>query len=170
EKENLQKIDDSTFELDVARKRKEILDNWKIWALFVKKLTEREWKNTKRSTILQFNNLTSATQHTGEHYQDENSKESTTLITKLFRSLSHLDAEDLFRSIVRDTAVEINLPKDIENYLKNSLAEDIDSILTKVKEPLSNDAQPLLLGQTLLMERQFVKAKMCEDATTKNDP
>ncbi|CAG8472985.1 1744_t:CDS:2, partial [Racocetra fulgida] len=111
-----------------------------------------EWSSPKK------NNLTrsSATQNIRNRSQDGNSEEATILENKVtidenvqeqletssikeagpFRSLSQADAEDLFESIARDTAIEINLPEYIEDYLKNLLAGNIDSILTKVKEPL----------------------------------
>ncbi|CAG8809085.1 23638_t:CDS:2, partial [Dentiscutata erythropus] len=59
--------------------------------------------------------------------------------------IKQTDAEDLFKSIAYNTTVKINFPEDIEDYLKNLLTRDIASILTKAKEPLSNDAQLLLL-------------------------
>ncbi|CAG8750015.1 4679_t:CDS:1, partial [Dentiscutata heterogama] len=54
------------------------------------------------------------------------------ILCEPFRSLSQADAEDLFEPIARDTAIEINLPEYIEDYLKNLLAGNIDSILTSV--------------------------------------
>ncbi|CAG8577086.1 48_t:CDS:2, partial [Acaulospora morrowiae] len=62
-----------------------------------------------------------------------------------FRKLSELDAEDRFEKIVHDTTVKIDIPKDIKEYLHDLLSGDIESALSKVKEPLSKDARPLLL-------------------------
>ncbi|CAG8664607.1 14590_t:CDS:1, partial [Dentiscutata erythropus] len=67
------------------------------------------------------------------------------ILCELFRLLSQADAKDLFKSIAHNSTVEINLPKDIEDYLKNLLTGDIASILTKAKELLSNDTQLLQL-------------------------
>ncbi|CAG8697623.1 1149_t:CDS:2 [Acaulospora morrowiae] len=61
------------------------------------------------------------------------------------RRLSELDAEERFENIIYDTTVEINLPKDIKEYLRDLLSGDIKSALLKVKEPLNENARPLLL-------------------------
>ncbi|CAG8445581.1 1706_t:CDS:2 [Acaulospora colombiana] len=62
-----------------------------------------------------------------------------------FKKLSELDAEDRFENIVRNATIEIDFPKDIKEYLHDLLSGDIKSALSKVKEPLSEDARPLLL-------------------------
>nr|CAG8444458.1 7868_t:CDS:2 [Entrophospora candida] len=49
------------------------------------------------------------------------------------------DAEDFFEVIVHDTAIEIDIPEDIKEYLCNLLSESIESALSKVEKPLNGD-------------------------------
>ncbi|CAG8530194.1 4706_t:CDS:2 [Acaulospora colombiana] len=67
-------------------------------------------------------------------------KRNIYVLCEPFRKLSELDAEDRFEKIVHDTTFEIDIPKDIKEYLHDLLSGDIESALSKVKEPLSKDA------------------------------
>ncbi|CAG8656133.1 2197_t:CDS:2 [Ambispora leptoticha] len=63
-----------------------------------------------------------------------------------FRKLSELDAEDRFEKIVHDTTVTKKpINPHIKEYLHDLLSGDIESALSKVKEPLSKDARSFLL-------------------------
>nr|CAG8461636.1 12183_t:CDS:2 [Entrophospora candida] len=61
------------------------------------------------------------------------------ILCEPFRSLSEADAEDFFEVIVHDTAIEIDIPEDIKEYLCNLLSESIESALSKVEKPLNGD-------------------------------
>ncbi|CAG8791156.1 27703_t:CDS:2, partial [Dentiscutata erythropus] len=68
------------------------------------------------------------------------------MLCEPFGEKSRMDAGDFFESIVRNTTVEVDIPKDIKKYLSILLTEeDVENALSKVKEPLNSDACPLLL-------------------------
>ncbi|CAB4446341.1 unnamed protein product [Rhizophagus irregularis] len=43
-----------------------------------------------------------------------------------FKTLSEIDAEDRFSTIIRDSTVNIDIPIDIKKYLQNLLSENIE--------------------------------------------
>ncbi|CAG8613288.1 3703_t:CDS:2, partial [Paraglomus occultum] len=151
---NKSKLVQSEFDETRRRKAQEILDNWKEWCTQVNK------DKLKSSGVLQnkvtINNIVQGQSETSETKVAKKNNKADELFQYMrkrniyvlcgpFRKLSELDAEDRFEKIVYDTTVEIDIPKDIKEYLHDLLSGDIESALSKVKEPLSKDARPLLL-------------------------
>ncbi|CAB4482554.1 unnamed protein product [Rhizophagus irregularis] len=55
-----------------------------------------------------------------------------------FKTLSEIDAEDRFSTIIRDSTVNIDIPIDIKKYLQNLLRENIEICRIDVRNLLSN--------------------------------
>jgi len=65
-------------------------------------------------------------------------------LLKPFTEFSEEDAEELFNEISSNTTVEVDLPKDIKEYLQDLLSGNIENAMSKIEIPLK-DASRLSL-------------------------
>ena len=65
-------------------------------------------------------------------------------LCKPFREFSKEDAEELFNEISSNTTIEVDLPNNIKEYLKDLFSGDIHNAMSKIEIPL-NDTSRLSL-------------------------